>query len=101
MATYTKVKVDRHGRSMYRIGNSPDTTVRFGASAFAGAPPENIELTADGLNTGKVAKVKLTAEERKALPKPTLAEKAAKAKERALAMQAKADKLAAALAAGE
>ena len=66
---------------------------------FVGAPPPTIEFEAEGRATGKVVKAKLTKEERKALPKPSLAEKAQKANERVVAAQAKAAKLAAVLAA--
>ena len=97
--TFQLFKVDKHGRSMYRQNGSPDTTIRIGASMFAGVPPPTIEFDAEGRVEGKTPKVKLTKEERAALPKKTLAEKAAEAAKRAAAAKAKADKLAAQVAA--
>ena len=96
MPTFSLVKVDKHGRSQYRLDGNKNTTIRFGASIFAGAPPATIEVTADNFAAVKEPKKKLTKEERAALPKPTAAEKAKQAKERAERAIKRANKLAAA-----
>jgi len=49
MAKLTRVKVDKHGRSMYRIEGNKLTTVRFGASFFSADPPAEIEINAEGM----------------------------------------------------
>lgn len=93
-----KFKVDKHGRSMFRNEGNKNTTVRFGASFFTTIPDE-IEINADGIATVSAPKVKLTKEERAALPKPTPSEKLTLAKDRAARAQARAERLEKALAA--
>jgi hypothetical protein len=55
-----RVKIDRHGRSMFRAGGNKLTTVRFGASFFGSEVPETITISAEGMAT------QLTRAERKA-----------------------------------
>lgn len=97
MATFQLFKVDKHGRSMYRLNGNKNTTVRLGASIFEGAPPATIEFDAEGMAKVSEPRKRLTKEERAALPKPTPAEKLAKAQEIANRAAARAAKLAAAL----
>lgn len=92
-------KVDRHGRSMYRANGNKNTTVRFGASFFAGKPADSIQIISTGVATQVGPKQKLTKEERAALPKPTPAQKLEQARERAARAQARAERLEKALAA--
>lgn len=42
--TLSRTKIDRWGRSQYRLNGSNYTTVRFGASFFTGDPPETIGI---------------------------------------------------------
>jgi hypothetical protein len=93
----TRTKIDKWGRSQYRLKNSNATTVRFGASFFNGKPPDSVTIGAVNIATHVGEKKKLTAEERKALPKPTGAEKLAIAKDRAERAKARAERLEAAL----
>lgn len=95
--TLTFKNLSRNGKNAFYAGAA--VAIRIPLSAFPNkqhAP--TIEVADGALAPAKPARVKMTAEERKAArankPKPTLAEKAAKAKERA-------DKLAAELAAAE
>lgn len=88
-------KVDQHGRSQYRLGTSNKTTVRFGSSFFNGEPPKTIQVVADGIAEPAAPKAKLTAEERAALPKPTLQQQAELAAQRAQKAQERAQRLAA------
>jgi hypothetical protein len=67
-------------------------TVRIGLAAFPGkTAPETIEVVGDifAVRQPKAPKVKLTKEERAALPKPTEAERIAKMEERLNAAKAK------------
>ncbi len=57
---FTRVKVDKHGRSMYRANGNKNTTIRFGASFFTGEPPTSITLSAPNIAT------QLTKDQRKA-----------------------------------
>lgn len=87
--------LSRNGKNAFYTGAA--VAIRVPLSAFPNkTQPDQIEVADGVFAPAKAAKVKMTAEERKAAraakPKPTLAEKAAKAKERA-------DKLAAELAA--
>lgn len=93
----TRTKIDKHGRSQFRVKGNKLTTVRFGASFFKGAPPAEISITATGVATHSGSKAKLTKEERAALPKLTPAEKVAQAKERAQRSADRAARLEAAL----
>ena len=46
-----RVKVDRFGRSMFRVDGNKLTTVRFGASFFGAEVPETITVSAQGIAT--------------------------------------------------
>lgn len=64
MPKFQLFKIDKHGRSMYRRDGNSNTTLRCGASQFAGTPPDEIEF--DAVNLAPTGGVKLTKEERKA-----------------------------------
>ena len=96
MMTLTLKTLSKNGKQAYYSGAAQ--IVRFVVANFVNkVAPATIEIP-EGVFVTAAAKpapkAKLTKEERAALPKPTLAEKAAKARERA-------DKLAAAAAAAE
>lgn len=85
MATFTRIEMDETGRAKYRLNGSKTSTLRTGPKMFNGAPPETLEIDGD-FYTGKK---KMTKEERAALPKPTLAQRAEAARKRADALAAK------------
>lgn len=101
MAELTLFKVDKHGRSMYRVNGNKNTTTRFGASFFKAAPPQTIAIESEDMATVSGPKAKLSKEERAALPKPTPAEKLAQAKQRQERQAQRVARLEAALAASE
>lgn len=69
--------LSKNGRAAFYSGAA--SPVRFQLSAFPGKQhPDSIEVVGDVFATAKAAKVKMTKEERAALPKPTLAERIAK-----------------------
>lgn len=93
--TLTLKGLSKNGRAAFYVGAI--TTLRISIAAFPGkTAPQIIEVADGAFAPAKPPRVRMTKEERKAFnanrPKPTLAEKAAKARE-------KADALAAALAA--
>jgi hypothetical protein len=100
MAIFTRVKLDAKGRAQYRLDGHRDSTVRVGGKFFTGEAPDMIEISGEGVSTfaGKAKKVTLTKEERAALPKPTLAQRAAAAQARAAKLTAAAAAAAAASA---
>lgn len=77
---------------IFELAGRPELSVQFHRSAFPEQIPTSISITAD-LAPARVAKAKETPEERKArlkaLPKPTLEEKARKAEERAAKLKEK------------
>ena len=46
-----RVKIDKHGRSQFRVAGNKLTTVRFGASFFGQNVPETITISAEGIAT--------------------------------------------------
>jgi hypothetical protein len=65
MATFTRTHVNKSGGASYKQTGS-NARILFPKALFDGDAPETIEVEAEGLVI-PVAKVKLTAEERKAL----------------------------------
>lgn len=87
MASLTLKGLNKKGTQAIYSGTPG--TVRIGLAAFPGkTAPESIEV-ADGVFAIKTPKVKLSKEERAALPKPTEAEKIAKMEARLAKAKAK------------
>jgi len=91
--TLTLKGLDKRGRSAIYTGAA--IAIRIGVSAFPNKTAAQTIEVADGALAGpkqkaeRVARVKLTKEERAALPKPTLAERVARAEARTAALKAK------------
>lgn len=57
MALFTKFKTRKNGSTTYRQDNST-VSVSFPATAFTGAAPDMLEISAENLSTGPAARVK-------------------------------------------
>jgi hypothetical protein len=74
--TLKRLAVNKWGYSSYRVeGAAVGGTVRFSKNAFAGDPPETVEIVAEGLQAGPVKAAKAPKE-----PKAAKAPKEPKAK---------------------
>ena len=88
--TLTFKGLDKRGRSAIYTGAA--ISIRIGVSAFPDKKPAATIMVGDGALAGpkqKQERKKLTKEERAALPKPTLAERVARAEARTAALKAK------------